>query len=182
MTWIQPAIWNSTWSVQDGPLLVVSGIKTPINGLMKWVTGVKIAPRPYNWWLGAHLVSMTFLLRGVGYVFAVHLCPSFQVAEADAAVRIRYHLPHTDVQSHPWIHGTFGMEPFWKLRKWRSFPTLLEGDSCSFYCFCSLNPNLFTTYLLLMAEILLTTWDVWNPINNGKNYQPQLVQDFSHQQ
>ena len=27
-----------------------------------------------------------------------------------------------------------------------------------------------------------TTWDVWNPINNGKNYQPQLVQDFSHQQ
>ncbi len=23
---------------------------------------------------------------------------------------------------------------------------------------------------------------VWNPINNGKNYQPQLVQDFSHQQ
>ncbi len=23
-----------------------------------------------------------------------------------------------------------------------------------------------------------TTWDVWNPINNGKNYQPQLVQDF----
>ena len=27
-----------------------------------------------------------------------------------------------------------------------------------------------------------TTWDVWNPINNGINYQPQLVQDFSHQQ
>ena len=27
-----------------------------------------------------------------------------------------------------------------------------------------------------------TTWDVWNLINNGKNYQPQLVQDFSHQQ
>ncbi len=26
-----------------------------------------------------------------------------------------------------------------------------------------------------MAEIRLTTWDVWNPINNGKNYQPQLV-------
>ncbi len=24
-----------------------------------------------------------------------------------------------------------------------------------------------------------TTWDVWNPINNGINYQPQLVQDFS---
>ena len=23
-----------------------------------------------------------------------------------------------------------------------------------------------------------TTWDVWNPINNGKNYQPQLLQDF----
>ena len=22
---------------------------------------------------------------------------------------------------------------------------------------------------------LCTTWDVWNPINNGKNYQPQLV-------
>ena len=27
-----------------------------------------------------------------------------------------------------------------------------------------------------------TTWDVWNLINNGINYQPQLVQDFSHQQ
>ena len=27
-----------------------------------------------------------------------------------------------------------------------------------------------------------TTWDVWNPMNNGKNYQPQLVQDFFHQQ
>ena len=28
-----------------------------------------------------------------------------------------------------------------------------------------------------------TTWDVWNPINNGKNYLPQLVVwDFSHQQ
>ena len=33
-----------------------------------------------------------------------------------------------------------------------------------------------------MAEIRLTTWDVWNPLQNGKNYQPQLVQDFSHQQ
>ena len=30
------------------------------------------------------------------------------------------------------------------------------------------------------CDILLM--DVWNPINNGKNYQPQLVQDFSHQQ
>ena len=41
-----------------------------------------------------------------------------------------------------------------------------------------------TLNLLLMAEIPFpTTWDgVWNPINNGKNYQPQLVQDFSHQQ
>ncbi len=29
-----------------------------------------------------------------------------------------------------------------------------------------------------------TTWDVWKPINNGINYQPQLVfsPDFSHQQ
>ena len=26
--------------------------------------------------------------------------------------------------------------------------------------------------LLLMAEIWLTTWDVWNPINNGINHQP----------
>ena len=25
-------------------------------------------------------------------------------------------------------------------------------------------------FLLLMAEIWLTTWDVWNPINNGINY------------
>ncbi len=32
-----------------------------------------------------------------------------------------------------------------------------------------------------MAEILHHL-DVWNPINNRKNYQPQLVQDFSHQQ
>ena len=27
-----------------------------------------------------------------------------------------------------------------------------------------------------------TTWDVWNPIDTGINYQPQLVQDFFHQQ
>ncbi len=27
-----------------------------------------------------------------------------------------------------------------------------------------------------------TTWDVQNLVNNGINYQPQLVQDFSHQQ
>ena len=26
-----------------------------------------------------------------------------------------------------------------------------------------------------------TSWDVQNPVNNGVNYQPQLVQDFSHQ-
>ena len=28
--------------------------------------------------------------------------------------------------------------------------------------------------VLLMAEILLITWDEWNPINNGINYPPQL--------
>ena len=27
-----------------------------------------------------------------------------------------------------------------------------------------------------------TTWHVWNLVNHGKNYQPQLVQDFFHQQ
>ena len=27
-----------------------------------------------------------------------------------------------------------------------------------------------------------TTWDVLNLVNNGINYQPQLVQDFFHQQ
>ena len=27
-----------------------------------------------------------------------------------------------------------------------------------------------------------TTWDVQNPVNNGINYQPQLVQDVFHQQ
>ena len=27
-----------------------------------------------------------------------------------------------------------------------------------------------------------TTWDVQNPLNNGINYQPQLVHDFFHQQ
>ena len=32
---------------------------------------------------------------------------------------------------------------------------------------------------LLMEEIRLTTWDVWNPINNGRNYQPQLVSRIS---
>ena len=26
------------------------------------------------------------------------------------------------------------------------------------------------------------SWDVKNPVENGKNYQPQLVQDFFHQQ
>ncbi len=31
-----------------------------------------------------------------------------------------------------------------------------------------------------MAEILHHLgWDVWNPINNGKNYQPQLVSRIS---
>ncbi len=49
--------------------------------------------------------------------------------------------------------------------------------------------------LLLMAEIWLTTWDVWNPINNGINHQPlnwwnrrigppstvQLFNPFHHQ-
>ncbi len=29
--------------------------------------------------------------------------------------------------------------------------------------------------LLLMAEIRLNTWDIWNPTNNGINYQPELV-------
>ena len=27
-----------------------------------------------------------------------------------------------------------------------------------------------------------TTWDVRNPVNHGRSYQPQLVQDFFHQQ
>ena len=27
-----------------------------------------------------------------------------------------------------------------------------------------------------------TTWDLANLVNNGINYQPQLVQDFGHQQ
>ncbi len=36
--------------------------------------------------------------------------------------------------------------------------------------------------ILLMAEILHHLGWCWNPINNGKNYQPQLVQDFIHQQ
>ncbi len=37
--------------------------------------------------------------------------------------------------------------------------------------------------LLLMEEIPVpTTWDVKNLVNNGINYQPQQVQDFSHQQ
>ncbi len=34
-------------------------------------------------------------------------------------------------------------------------------------------------FLLLMEEIRLTTWDVWNPVNNGINYQPQLVRRIS---
>ena len=35
--------------------------------------------------------------------------------------------------------------------------------------------------VLLMEEIRLTTWHVWNlwnHVKNGTNYQPQLVQDF----
>ena len=33
-----------------------------------------------------------------------------------------------------------------------------------------------TSMILLMEEIPFpTTWDVWNPVNNGRNYQPQLV-------
>ena len=32
------------------------------------------------------------------------------------------------------------------------------------------------------SEIWLTTWDIKNLVNNGINYQPQLVKDFFHQQ
>ncbi len=40
---------------------------------------------------------------------------------------------------------------------------------------CKLDTIRNVGIILLMAEIRLTTWDVWNPINNGKNHQPQLV-------
>ena len=33
--------------------------------------------------------------------------------------------------------------------------------------------------ILLMEEIRLTTWHVWNPVNKGINYQPQLVSRIS---
>ena len=33
-----------------------------------------------------------------------------------------------------------------------------------------------------MEEIRQSTLDVKNPVNNGLNYQPQLVPDFGHQQ
>ena len=36
--------------------------------------------------------------------------------------------------------------------------------------------------LLMVQKSRTTTWDVSNPVNNGINYQPQLVQDFFHQQ
>ena len=43
--------------------------------------------------------------------------------------------------------------------------------------------GLFSCFILFMVQkSQTTTWDVSNPINNGINYQPQLVQDFSHQQ
>jgi len=35
---------------------------------------------------------------------------------------------------------------------------------------------------LMVQKSQTTTWDVSNPVNNGVNYQPQLVQDFFHQQ
>ena len=41
------------------------------------------------------------------------------------------------------------------------------------HCYCALKGII--TYILLMEEIWLTTWDVENPANNGRNYQPQLV-------
>ena len=37
-------------------------------------------------------------------------------------------------------------------------------------------------HILLMEEIRLTTWHIWNLVDNGINYQPQLVQDFFHRQ
>ena len=43
----------------------------------------------------------------------------------------------------------------------------------------------FITLILgvhLLTEEIWNTWDVWNPIDSGKNYQPQLVQDFFHKQ
>ena len=40
----------------------------------------------------------------------------------------------------------------------------------------------FIPEILLMEEIGVTTWDAQHLVNNGTNYQPQLVQDCFHQQ
>ena len=56
----------------------------------------------------------------------------------------------------------------WKLSTWRPF---------KFQCLHDLNGlvglmniDICSTYILLMEELLLTTWDVTNTVNNGMNY------------
>ena len=46
--------------------------------------------------------------------------------------------------------------------------------ACSSYVFCS--------SFNIISEIRLTTWDLWNPVNNGINYQLyQVIAGFNHQ-
>ncbi len=63
----------------------------------------------------------------------------------------------------------------WSVNVWQ----LSENKKQTTFCINFGSWKSKTSSLLLMAEIL---HHVWNPINNGINYQPQLVQDFSHQQ
>ncbi len=48
---------------------------------------------------------------------------------------------------------------------------------------CTLFPHFFLrSWCKGRCKKSCTTWDVKNPINSGINHQPQLVQDFFHQQ
>ena len=68
----------------------------------------------------------------------------------------------------------------WTFRMKSHFFRNVHGIHFNLNCF---PPSLFAmSYYWWLKSY--TTWDVWNPINNGKNNQPQLVSlsDFSHQQ
>ncbi len=68
----------------------------------------------------------------------------------------------------PSIFWRWKLDTYIFFKSWGIFRCLFPWLLCKSYCWWLTSQT--------------TTWDVWNPKNNGKNYQPQLVQDFSHQQ
>ena len=90
-----------------------------------------------------------------------------------------------DCQEIPKILVDFSVVSFWgRVLSWTSFivgPPSRPGCMLTHMLISYLIKGRETTYCWWLKSC--TTWDVWNLVNNGIiNYQPQLVQDFSHQQ